>query len=196
MNWKDYTYKDLINDIFNEFSSRFCVIDVQTAIKRINGELSCDQSMILLNIDPKHRCFMHYLKEWKYQNLISIILSSCSLSNYLRELCRPFVTESDFNKFEEYFKEVQKNGFPYLWQEDGLVLKVPEPFVDIVMYPLSQFHGEILNALVLFSQFVEAGLKENMYKDFYSPSIFTQFSQNWVADMFGINKTNDRIIVW
>ena len=33
MDWKTYSNADLFNDIIQEFSSRFCILDVETAIK-------------------------------------------------------------------------------------------------------------------------------------------------------------------
>lgn len=193
MDWKNYSYKDLINDIVQEFSSRFCIIDVQTAIKRINGELPSEHPLLFLYIVPEVRPYMHYLKEWEYHNMLAIFMQTCSLSSRLRDLCSPIVTDEEFDRLEQYFKDVQGEGFKYLWCDEGLAMDVPEPFTDIVMCPLSQLHNEIVNALKMFGQFVDAGFKDNVYQDFYSPSLFTQFSQKWVADKFGIVKTFDNI---
>lgn len=197
MDWNNYTDENLYHDIVNEFSSRFCVLDIQTAIKRLNGVLPCDECQVLfLYMVPEVRAYMHYLEEWEYHNMLAILLQSCSLSDRLRELCAPFVSDDEFDRIDKYFKDVQSKGIQYKWCDEGLALDVPEPFTDIVMFPLSQLHGEIVNALKMFGEFVEAGLKDNIYQDFYSPSLFTQFSQKWVADKFGIVKTHDNIGVW
>lgn len=194
MDWKNYTSNDLYDDIVNEFSSRFCVLDIQTAIRRINGVLQCDdRKFLFLYISPDARLYMHYLEEWEYHNMLAILLQACSLPNRLRELCSPFVTDDEFDRLENYFKDLQSKGIQYQWCEEGLAMDLPEPFTDIVMYPLSQLHNEIVKALKMFGEFVEAGLKDNIYQDFYSPSLFTQYSQKWVADKFGIVKTFDNI---
>lgn len=193
MDWNNYTYNDLINNIVQEFSSRFCILDAQTAVNRINGELPSENPVLFLYIVPEARPYMHYLKEWEYHNMLAILMQACSLSSRFRELCSPFVTEEEFDKLEQYFKDVQAEGFKYIWCDDGLAMEVPEPFTDIVMWPLSQLHNEIVKALKMFGEFVDEGLKDNIYQDFYSPSLFTQYSQKWVADNFGIVKTFDNI---
>lgn len=193
MDWKSYSNADLFNDIIQEFSSRFCILDVETAIKRVSGELPCEHPGLFLNIDSDARPYIHYLEKWEYHNMLAILLQSCSLSNQLRKMCSPFITDTEYDELIAYFINVQKEGFKYSWYDEGLAMIVPEPFADIVMCPLSQLHNEIVKALKVFGDFVEAGFKDKIYQDFYSPSIFTQFSQKWVADNFGITKTFDNI---
>lgn len=188
MDWNQYTYKDLQRDITNEFSSRFCVTDAITAVKRLKGEIPITSNVMFMSVQPQCRRMIHYLQEWNYQKLLALLIEESLLSENYRILCSPWLTQEDWKLLNNCFATMRKNGIPYEWREDGLLFCIPEPITDIVMCPTSQLHGEIMNALMCFCEYVDGGLINNVYQDFYSPSMFTQYSQSWVADHLGIQK--------
>lgn len=195
MDWNQYTYNYLQRDITNEFSSRFCVTDAITAVKRLKGEIPITSNVMFMSVQPQSQGMMHYLQEWNYQKLLTLLIEGSLLSENYRNLCSPWLSQEDWQLLNDCFETMQKTEIPYEWIEDGLLLFLPEPITDIVMCPTSQLHGEILNALSIFGVYVEAGMRDFVYQDFYSPSIFTQYSQSWVADHFGIQKNPYSLLI-
>lgn len=186
MDWAQYTDGDLERDIIKEYSSRFCAVDALCAVNRLKGEspITCD--VIFLQIAPQLREMMHYLYEWKYQNVVIKMIKESRLTENFRILCSPWLSQEDWKLLNDSFLTMRQNEIQYEWRENGLLLMLPEPIIDIVLFPTSQLHGEIMNALQYFGQYVEDGMKDVIYQDLYSPSVFTQFSQSWVADNFKI----------
>lgn len=58
-------------------------------------------------------------------------------------------------------------------------------FVDIVAWPLSQFHHEIINTMDVFQVCDDRFKDLNVFLDARTPSFYTQFSQYWVAEKLG-----------
>ena len=68
-------------------------------------------------------------------------------------------------------------------------------FVDIVAWPLSQFHHEIISAMDVFHVYDDRYKDLNVFLDARTPSYFTQFSQYWVAEKIGKLETESNIMV-
>lgn len=184
----------LLQLLCSEFSSRFCAldfIDMKCEQIDINAKVS---PALFLQIKDHPKEYIDFLKRHEYHHLIGSMLLHCELTDVLKDACKPFLSETEFENIKKEF-EIAKNNIQCRWSDDGLYFYVPEFFMDIVAYPLSQFHHEIINTMNTFH--IATGEYENMniFLNELSPSFYTQFSSYWVAEKIGKLDAPSRIKV-
>lgn len=81
--------------------------------------------------------------------------------------------------------------------KEGLIITTSDFIADVVIHPMSQFHSEVIKAANNFLPIVrmnkEMGTK--FFLEAYSPSMFTQYAQYWVAERLGLIKETSKIMV-
>lgn len=79
----------------------------------------------------------------------------------------------------------------------GLLISTTDFIADVIRYPLSQFHSEVIKAVNYFLPFVRLSEEKgsSVFLNAYSPSIFTQYSQFWVAECLDILNVPSNICV-
>lgn len=65
------------------------------------------------------------------------------------------------------------------------------------MYPISQFHTEIIKAANHFLQIIRMNeiMGTSLFLEAYSPSMFTQYAQYWVGECLGLIKDTSKLCV-
>lgn len=184
----------IMNLLYKEFSSRFCVLDFRCIKFEQIGFREKEMSGLLLTIDQNTKEYIAFLDKYDYPQLIANMLMYCELSENLKDACMPFISNEEFEHIKNEFAIVQKH-LCYQWQDRGLMFKCSELFIDIVMYPLSQFHHEIIKALDLFLFIKKARPEMELFLQAESPSLYTQFSQFWVAEKLDMLNPNLRLVV-
>ena len=81
------------------------------------------------------------------------------------------------------------------FDERGLVIHSKNFIVDTIIYPLSQFHTEVVKAMDCFipARKMSDHFGSNIYLDAYSPSMFTQYAQFWVAERLDLLHFSSKI---
>ena len=171
--------------LYREFSSRFCAIDFRNMVCEQLDSDATETSGMLLKVDSNREEYIAFLQKHGYQDLIANMLMYCELSDNLKDACKPYVSGEQFEQIKKEFGIAQEH-LSYQWQDEGLAFRAPMFFVDIVAWPLSQFHHEIINTMDTFHVCDERIKNLNVFLDARTPSFYTQFSQYWVAEK--INK--------
>lgn len=180
--------------LYKEFSSRFCALDFRSIKCEQIGFRAEETSGLLLTIDQNTKEYMAFLDKYDYPQLIANMLMYCELSENLKDACMPFISNVEFEHIKNEFAIVQER-LCYQWQDNGLMFQCSEFFIDIVMYPLSQFHNEILKALDLFLSIKKAIPEGTLFLQAESPSFYTQFSQYWIAEKLDMLNPNLKLVV-
>lgn len=177
--------------LYNEFSARFCALDIKR-VSEYDFSQNDVNSILFLPINENRRTNIPFLFENGYHLLIIDILKNCELTDSLKEASKPFVDEKTFFGIKEAFK-IAQTLLTYVWKEDGLYISAPEMFVDIVLYPSSQFHSNVINAFEIFKNYIDVNgfPAKNIFLNSKSPSFFTQFSEFWIADKLAITRINN-----
>lgn len=180
--------------LYREFSSRFCAVDFRgMECKQLDPD-SEETPGLLLKVESHREEYISFLQKHRYADLIANMLMYCELGDYLKDACKPFVSEEEFEHIRKEFGIAQEH-LAYQWQSEGLVFQAPMFFVDIVAWPLSQFHSEIINMMDTFHICDDRFKDLDVYLDARTPSYFTQFSQYWVAEKIGKLEAKSNIIV-
>lgn len=168
-----------------EFSARFSALDIKK-VSNYDLRQNEENAILFCHIATNQQTNIQLLMENGYHRLIIDLLLNCELTDNLKEASKPFVNEKAFYDIKEAFHQAQKHC-SYAWEEDGLYISASEILVDIVLFPVSQFHTQIINSLDRFREFIEIGGSPTMFfLNSQSPSFFTQFSDFWVANILGI----------
>jgi hypothetical protein len=139
---------------------------------------------LLLKVDSHRNEYIAFLQEHNYLELIANMLMYCELTDNLKDACQPFISDEEFEHIRKEFGIAQEH-LSYTWREDGLLFRAPMFFVDIVAWPLSQFHHEIINTMDVFQVCDDRFKDLNVFLDARTQSFYTQFSQYWVAEKLG-----------
>jgi len=171
----------IMNYMYQEFSSRICALD----LKGFKDPDSFEQSNVKLTVNSHVDENVMFLKKYDYAGLIGKLLMYCELADTLMDACSPFINDEEFYNIRKEFRTAQEH-LSYIWQNDGLLFFAPSFFVDIVIFPLSQFHSQIIMAMEDFHIYDNGFNDNNVFLNAKTPSFFTQFSQYWVMEK--INK--------
>lgn len=180
--------------LYGEFSSRFCALDFRGMVCEQLDVDATETSGLLLKVDSHVKEYIAFLQEHNYPELIANMLMYCELTDNLKDACKPFIGNEEFEHIRKEFGLAQER-LSYTWLEDGLFFRAPMFFVDIVAWPLSQFHHEIISAMDVFHVYDDRYKDLNVFLDARTPSYFTQFSQYWVAEKIGKLETESNIMV-
>ena len=183
--------------LYAEFSARFCALDIKR-VSNYDFRQNDRNAFLFCKIGTNQQTNISFLKDNGYHQLITNLLMNCELTDILKEASKPYVSEKTFDDIKETFHQAQSH-FKYVWDEAGLYISAPEMFVDIVQFPASQFHSNIIRALDTFKRYIEvSGSPSNLFLNSQSPSFFTQFSDFWVANKLGISvvNNNDSVMVY
>lgn len=187
----------VLRRLYAEFSARFCALDIKR-VSEYDFRQNERNATLFCHIATNQQTNIQFLMENGYHQLIIDLLLNCELTDNLKEASKPFVDEKSFYDIKEAFQQAQTQHITYAWEEDGLYISASEMLVDIVLFPSSQFHVNIINALDTFKKYISAGgSPTNLFLNSQSPSFFTQFSDFWVATKLGIPtaNNNDSIMV-
>jgi hypothetical protein len=170
--------------LYKEFSSRFCALDFRGMVCEQLDVNAKETPGLLLKVDSHRKDYIAFLQEHNYPELIANMLMYCELTDNLKDACKPFISDEEFEHIRKEFGIAQAH-LSYTWREDGLLFRAPMFFVDIVALPLSQFHHEIINTMDVFQVCDDRFKDLNVFLDARTPSFYTQFSQYWVAEKLG-----------
>lgn len=170
--------------LYRDFSSRFCALDFRGMVCEQLDVNAKETPGLLLKVDSHKKEYIAFLQEHNYPELIANMLMYCELTDNLKDACKPFISDEEFEHIRKEFAIAQEH-LSYTWLEDGLLFRAPMFFVDIVAWPLSQFHHEIINTMDVFQVCDDRFKDLNVFLDARTPSFYTQFSQYWVAEKLG-----------
>lgn len=180
--------------LYREFSSRFCALDFRGMVCEQLDVNAKETPGLLLKVDSHRKEYIAFLQEHNYPELIANMLMYCELTDNLKDACKPFISDEEFEHIRKEFGIAQEH-LSYTWREDGLLFRAPMFFVDIVAWPLSQFHHEIINTMDVFQVCDDRFKDLNVFLDARTPSFYTQFSQYWVAEKLGKLEVGSNLMV-
>ena len=109
--------------LYREFSSRFCAVDFRgMECKQLDPD-SEETPGLLLKVESHREEYISFLQKHRYADLIANMLMYCELGDYLKDACKPFVSEEEFEHIRKEFGIAQEH-LAYQWQNEGLVFQV------------------------------------------------------------------------
>lgn len=173
--------------LYEQFNARICLVDIYKIYKQLEARCydNCDMELLLPIED--NGCgieALDFLKKNNYEALIFDLINNVRMSEDL--------ANSLMAKFDQMYIDVFKKALihPFdkehsvRFDERGLVIHTKNFIADTIIYPLSQFHTEVVKALDCFipAHKMSERFGSNIHLDAYSPSMFTQYAQFWVAE--------------
>lgn len=193
-----YNTKAMLSDnfeirkrLYEQFNARICLVDIYKIYKQLKARCYDNCGMELLLPIEDNGCgieAMDFLKKNHYDALIFDLINNVRMSEDL--------ANSLMAKFDQMYIDVFKKALIHPFDiehsvrfgERGLVIHTKNFIADTIIYPLSQFHTEVGKSLDCFipARKMSERFGSKNYLDAYSPSMFTQYAQFWVAERLGL----------
>lgn len=184
--------------LYEQFNARLCLVDIYYIYKQLEAHLYHNQeATLLLPVAENTDEIRAFLEKYEYDRLIFDMMSHASICHDLEDSLLAYFNGDMVDVFKKacvhpYQKEKSVN-----FAKTGLQVFTTDFVADIIRYPLSQFHTEIVKACKMFMKAKEYNDKEgtNFYLEPYSPSFFSQYAQYWVAEKLDLLHFPSRICV-
>ena len=170
-----------------QFNARICLVDIYNVYKQLEARCydNCDME-ILLPIED-NGCgieALDFLKKNHYDQLIFDLINNVRISDDLANSLTAMFSQKYIDLFKKALIHPFDNEHSVRFDERGLVIHSKNFIVDTIIYPLSQFHTEVVKAMDCFIPACKMSDRfgSNIYLNAYSPSMFTQYAQFWVAE--------------
>lgn len=127
---------------------------------------------------------LDFLKKKHYDQLIFDLINNVRISEDLANSLTAMFSQKYIDLFKKALIHPFDNEHSVRFDERGLVIHSKNFIVDTIIYPLSQFHTEVVKAMDCFipARKMSDRFVSNIYLNAYSPSMFTQYAQFWVAE--------------
>lgn len=173
--------------LYEQFNARICLVDIYNVYKQLEARCydNCDME-ILLPIED-NGCgieALDFLKKNHYNQLIFDLINNVRISDDLANSLTAMFSQKYIDLFKKALIHPFDNEHSVRFDERGLVIHSKNFIVDTIIYPLSQFHTEVVKAMDCFipARKMSDRFGSNIYLNAYSPSMFTQYAQFWVAE--------------
>lgn len=173
--------------LYEQFNARICLVDIYNVYKQLEARCydNCDME-ILLPIED-NGCgieTLDFLKKNHYDQLIFDLINNVRISDDLANSLTAMFSQKYIDLFKKTLIHPFDNEHSVRFDERGLVIHSKNFIVDTIIYPLSQFHTEVVKAMDCFipARKMSDRFGSNIYLNAYSPSMFTQYAQFWVAE--------------
>lgn len=173
--------------LYEQFNARICLVDIYNVYKQLEARCydNCDME-ILLPIED-NGCgieALDFLKKNHYDQLIFVLINNVRISDDLANSLTAMFSQKYIDLFKKALIHPFDNEHSVRFDERGLVIHSKNFIVDTIIYPLSQFHTEVVKAMDCFipARKMSDRFGSNIYLNAYSPSMFTQYAQFWVAE--------------
>lgn len=173
--------------LYEQFNARICLVDIYNVYKQLEARCydNCDME-ILLPIED-NGCgieALDFLKKNHYDQLIFDLINNVRISDDLANSLTAMFSQKNIDLFKKALIHPFDNEHSVRFDERGLVIHSKNFIVDTIIYPLSQFHTEVVKAMDCFipARKMSDRFGSNIYLNAYSPSMFTQYAQFWVAE--------------
>lgn len=173
--------------LYEQFNARICLVDIYNVYKQLEARCydNCDME-ILLPIED-NGCgieALNFLKKNHYDQLIFDLINNVRISDDLANSLTAMFSQKYIDLFNKALIHPFDNEHSVRFDERGLVIHSKNFIVDTIIYPLSQFHTEVVKAMDCFipARKMSDRFGSNIYLNAYSPSMFTQYAQFWVAE--------------
>ena len=173
--------------LYEQFNARICLVDIYNVYKQLEARCydNCDME-ILLPIED-NGCgieALNFLKKNHYDQLIFDLINNVRISDDLANSLTAMISQKYIDHFKKALIHPFDNEHSVRFDERGLVIHSKNFIVDTIIYPLSQFHTEVVKAMDCFipARKMSDHFGSNIYLNAYSPSMFTQYAQFWVAE--------------
>lgn len=127
---------------------------------------------------------LDFLKNNHYDQLVFDLINNVRISEDLANSLTAMFSQKYIDLFKKALIHPFDNEHSVRFDERGLVIHSKNFIVDTIIYPLSQFHTEVVKAMDCFipARKMSDRFGSNIYLNAYSPSMFTQYVQFWVAE--------------
>lgn len=138
---------------------------------------------------------MDFLKKNHYDQLIFDLINNVRINEDLENSLTAMFSQKYIDLFKKALIHPFDNEHSVGFDERGLVIHSKNFIVDTIIYPLSQFHTEVVKAMDCFipARKMSNRFGSNIYLDAYSPSMFTQYAQFWVAERLDLLHFSSKI---
>lgn len=173
--------------LYEQFNARICLVDIYNVYKQLEARCydNCDME-ILLPIEDNDCGIeaLNFLKKNHYDQLIFHLINNVRISDDLANSLTAMFSQKYIDLFKKALIHPFDNEHSVRFDERGLVIHSKNFIVDTIIYPLSQFHTEVVKAMDCFipARKMSDRFGSNIYLNAYSPSMFTQYAQFWVAE--------------
>lgn len=184
--------------LYEQFNARICLVDIYNVYKQLEARCydNCDME-ILLPIED-NGCgieALDFLKKNHYDQLIFDLINNVRISDDLANSLTAMFSQKYIDLFKKDLIHPFDNEHSVRFDERGLVIHSKNFIVDTIIYPLSQFHTEVVKAMDCFipARKMSDRFGSNIYLNAYSPSMFTQYAQFWVAERLDLLHFSSKI---
>lgn len=184
--------------LYEQFNARICLLDIYRIYKQIEiGGYKNKKVHLLLLVDTDTDETIDFLNKNFYGDLIFDLVTHVRISEDLED--------SLSVKFDKCFIDLFKKALVHPFEkkdiivphQKGIMIVTTNFIADVIKYPLSQFHIEVIKAVNCFLPFVRLNKEKesSVFLNAYSPSFFTQYPQFWVAESLDMLKSPSNISV-
>lgn len=182
--------------LYEQFNTRICLIDFYYIYKKLEvRQYSNQEAILLLPVSENTDVIRAFLEKYEYDELIFDMVRHASISQDLEDSLLAYFNGNMVDVFKKACCHPFKKEKSIKFNTRGLQVFTTDFIADIIRYPLSQFHTEIVKACKMFMTAKEYNDKEgtNFYLEPYSPSFFSQYAQYWVAEKLDLLHFPSRI---
>lgn len=173
--------------LYEQFNARISLVDIYNVYKQLEARCydNCDMELLLPIEDNGCEIeALDFLKKNHYDQLIFDLINNVRISDDLANSLTAMFSQKYIDLFKKALIHPFDNEHSVRFDERGLVIHSKNFIVDTIIYPLSQFHTEVVKAMDCFipARKMSDRFGSNIYLNAYSPSMFTQYAQFWLAE--------------
>ena len=186
------------NKLYEQFNARICLLDIYLIYKQIEaGHYNNDMVTLLLPVKIDTKDTVDFLKKNYYDDLIFDLISHVRISEDLKDCLSVKLDKCIIDYFNIELSRPTEKKNTVVYCNEGLLINTTNIVADIIMYPISQFHTEIIKAANHFLQIIRMNeiMGTSLFLEAYSPSMFTQYAQYWVGECLGLIKDTSKLCV-
>lgn len=182
--------------LYQQFNARICLVDIYIIYKQIQAKTySNEEADLLLTCIDNTDETRAFLEKKGYGKLVFDIVKHVEMSDDLENSLLSHYDQELVNIFKKALVHPFDLNNSINFQNEGLKLTTTDFVADIIRYPLSQFHSEIMKACNLFMKLKKNCDEKSIYMESYSPSLLSQYAQFWVAERLNMLDFPSKICV-
>lgn len=147
--------------LYEQFNARICLVDIYIIYKQLEAHKYHNQkATLLLSVTENTDEIRAFLEKYEYDGLIFDMISHASISQDLEDSLLAYFNGNMVDVFKKACCHPYKKEKSVEFVSTGLQAFTTDFIADIIRYPLSQFHTEIVKACKMFMKAKEYNDKE------------------------------------
>ena len=184
--------------LYEQFNARICFPDLYQIFKQMTRLCYKNNKVeLLFPVEINTEETIAFLENHFYGDLIFDLISHVRINEDLGDSLSVKFDKNIIDFFNRLLSHPFEKKDSVGYCKEGLIITTSDFIADVVIHPMSQFHSEVIkvanNFLPIVRMNKEMGAK--FFLEAYSPSMFTQYAQYWVAERLGLIKETSKIMV-